>query len=238
MPQLKDNLTVYAGVPWLRDNDRFENYYRNLVKHVDAQITDVTIDGPHKTPAVGRKENLEPGTQSLLYAICDRMNAVVEMFMRTRCSHLWMLDADVEPPPHAVESMIRLDADVVSGIYPSHRKIQDWVTPVAGRMHPDNPCGFYVGREIKYAVGKVFGREQPWSAGAGCMLIKRRVFKQWNPRLKPLRFSRDNGGRRCSADTWFWKRAQDAGFSTLVDGRVVCGHLPEYSLKNMDEWLG
>lgn len=237
MPQLKNNLKIYLGVPWLRD-DHFQKYFKRLQNHVNAQETDVEYVGPYKTPTVGRKANLEPGTQELLDAICDRMNAVVDMFMRTNCTHLWMLDADVEPPPHALETLLRLDVDVASGLYPRHSKINGQVVPVAGRMSPDNPCGGFVYRGLEYALGQVHGEEQPWSAGAGCLLIKRRVFKRWNPKLRPIRFIRSDGVRKCGADTWFWKRCRDAGFTTRVDGRVLCGHLPEYSLSKIDEWLG
>jgi len=236
MPQLKNNLKIYLGVPWLRD-DHFQKYFKRLQNHIDAQETDVEYVGPYKTPTVGRKVSLEPGTQELLDAICDRMNAVVDMFMRTSCTHLWMLDADVEPPPHALETLLRHDVDLASGVYPFHN-FKDCNAMMGGRMPEDNRCGFFAPRDWEYMKGKVMGVEEKVSAGTGCLLIKRRVFKRWNPRLKPIRFTRVNRGQTCGADVWFWKRCQDAGFTARLDANVVCGHQPEHPLSKIDEWLG
>jgi len=82
--------------------------------------------------------------------------------------------------------------------------------------------------------GKVFGAEEHWSGGTGCLLIKRRVFNRYHPKINPIRFNRDGG---CGLDMLFWKRVQDAGFTARVDANVVCSHLPDYRLSEIDEWL-
>lgn len=108
---------------------------------------------------------------------------------------------------------------------------------MGGRMG-DNPCGFFIPRDWNYMKGRVFGVEERVSAGTGCVLIKRRVLKRYHPRLPPLRFTRDGpDGLGCGADVYFWKRAQDMGFTARLDANVVCGHRPNYPLANVDKWL-
>ena len=99
----------------------------------------------------------------------------------------------------------------------------------------DSPCGFFKPRDWDYMKGQVFGVNEPVSAGTGCMLVKRRVFNKWHPNIPPLRFDKNEG--KCGADVYFWKRAQDMGFTARLDANVVCGHRPEYPLSKVDEWL-
>ena len=161
------------------------------------------------------------------------MNAVVDDYMKTDATHLLMVDADVEIPPHTVDTLLRHDVDVASGVYPYHN-FKHCHAMMGGRM-TDNPCGFFAPRDWAYMKGLVMGDEYPVSAGTGCMLVKRRVFKRYHPNIKPLRFNKKGG--ECGADVYFWKRAQDAGFTARLDANVVCGHLPDYPLSHAEEWL-
>lgn len=230
MKKLKDNISVYVGVPWLR-NDGFRSYLGSCLNHIAQQECSVKIMKPQLTsPFSG---SFKSGEQSLLYAIMDRMNCVIDDFMKTDATHLWMIDADVEVPPDALETLLRHDVDLASGVYPFHN-FDHCRAMMFGRMG-DNPCGFFIPRDWDYMKNQVFGDEFPVSGGTGCLLVKRRVFKRYHPRLKALRF--DKKGGACGADVYFWKRVQDAGFTARVDANVVCGHLPEYKLSEIDEWL-
>ena len=173
------------------------------------------------------------GETNRLYAIMGRMNAVIEDYMRTNATHLLMVDADVEIPPHTVETLIRHDVDIASGVYPFHN-FDYCKAMMFGRMG-NNPCGFFHPRNWDYMKGEVFGEEFPVSGGTGCMLIKRRVLKRYHPNIAPLRFDKNEG--KCGADVYFWRRAQDMGFTARVDANVVCGHNPEYPLSKIEEWL-
>jgi len=81
--------------------------------------------------------------------------------------------------------------------------------------------------------GQVLGEDFKVSGANGCMLIKKCVFRRLHPRLPPLRFTRKDN---CGCDTLFWKKIQDAGFTARVDTNVICGHLPEWPLADVDEW--
>ena len=189
---------------------------------------------PHQTPPYAGK--FEEGKQSLLNAIMDRMNAVINKFLSTDATHLWMVDGDVETPPHALDTLLRLDVDIASGVYPFHN-FDKCHAMMFGRMS-DDPCGFFAPRDWAYLKDVILGENEKVSGGTGCMLIKRRVFNIYHPKIPSLRFTRVGPDlQTCGADVYFWKRCQDAGFTGRVHGGVVCGHLPRFPLNKIEEWL-
>ena len=230
LTKLKSNVKVYVGIPWLR-NDHFKGYLGSCLNHLAAQETSVEVMEPELTaPYSG---SFKPGEPSLLYAIMDRMNAVIDNYLKTDATHCLIVDADVELPPHAVEALIMHNVDIATGVYPFHN-FEQCRAMMFGRM-TDNPCGFFAPRDWNYMKGKVMGVDEPVSGGTGCMMIKRRVFRRYHPNIPALRFSKKDG--ECGADVYFWKRAQDMGFTARLDANIVCGHLPEYPLREKDKWL-
>ena len=228
--RLKSKVKVFVGIPWLR-NDEYKSHLASCLNHIGRLETSVEVMKPKPTqPYSG---DFKKGEESLLNAITDRMNAVIDDFMKTDATHCLIVDADVELPPHALETLIRHDVDIASGVYPFHN-FDHCKAMMFGRMG-DNECGFFHPRDWKYMKGEVMGEEYPVSGGTGCILIKRRVFRRYHPKILPLRFNKKEG--RCGGDVYFWKRAQDMGFTARVDANVVCGHNPEYPLNKIDEWL-
>jgi len=201
---------------------------------INAQETDVKLLKPYVTPSHTGK--FQAGEISKLEAIVGRMNNIVDKFMVSNASHLYINDGDVEPPPHAIDTLIRHDVDVASGVYP-YQDFRERNTMVFGRIKPDRPCGNMTTIDWGDMKGRVFGEKDKWSGGSGCLLIKRRVFKKYHPKLSPLRFTRRAPDRTCGADMYFWKRVQDAGFTARVDANVVCGHIPNCRLHDIDKWL-
>ena len=147
--------------------------------------------------------------------------------MRSDCSHLWIVDADVETPHFALEELLFLDVDVASGIYPIHGS-------------PDIMCGGKVGPAPIFKLlfasrenlkGQILGEHELVAGGNGCLLVKRRVVEKYHADAEPIRF-RYLPGKRTS-DIQFFIDCQERGFSARVHGDVVCGHLPELSLKTL-----
>lgn len=229
---LKSNLSVFVGIPSLSRKDRYDSYISSVLNSIRTQKTDITILEPYITPP--HSGIYQHGDRSRLNAITGRMNNIVDRFMTTDATHLFINDGDVETPSHAIDTLIRHNVDVASGVYPFHNF--DSVYSMAfGRVTPnDNPCGKIRPRDWDYMKGHVFGEDEQWGGGTGCVLIKRRVFKRHHHKIAPLRFSRDGD---CGLDIFFWKRVQDAGFTARVDANVVCGHLPKYPLKYIKSWI-
>jgi hypothetical protein len=220
---------VFVGIPNLRDNDNYQRFFSKVVDKIKAQETNVNVFEPYKTPPYSGK--FQQGMPNRLDAITDRLNHIVDKFLTTKATHLWIVDGDVEVPPKALDTLLRLDVDLSSGVYPFHN-FKECNSMMFGRMDKNHPCGYFTPRDWDYLKDQVLGDEFPVAGGNGCMLIKRRVFGRYHARLKPLRFSRKGG---CGCDTYFWKRVQEAGFTARVHGGVACGHLPEIPLKYFEE---
>lgn len=228
---LKNNIRVFVGIPNLSNNDEYSGYIGSVLNHLQRQETTATILPPYITPPHAGK--FHHGRDDRLYAIVGRMNDIVDKFMASDASHLFINDGDVEIPPNCIDTLLRHNVDVVSWVYPL-KSFKDTNAMPFGRIAKDHPCGNFIPRDWAYMRGKIMGVDEAWSGGSGCMLIKKRVFLQYHPQIPPLRFSKDND---CGADKLFWKRCYDMGFSTRVDANIVCGHLPMYRLRDIDEWL-
>ena len=233
MQTLKKKIKIFVGIPNLSNKDRYENYIGSVINHIQAQETPFEIMPPYITPP--HAGVYHHGDDSRLNAIAGRMNVVVDKFMSSDATHVFINDGDVEVPPHGIDTLLRHNVDVASGVYPFHN-FDTANAMLFGRMspNPDYKCGQFIPRDWGSMKGKVFGDGERWSGGTGCMLIKRRVFNKYHPHISPLRFSREGG---CGLDLLFWKRIQDAGFTARVDANVVCGHLPKYRLRDIDKWL-
>lgn len=222
---------MFVGIPNLRNNDEYQRFFPRVINLIKTQETSVKVLEPYKTPPY--PGSFHQGMEDRLDGITDRLNHIIDRFLLTSASHLWIVDGDVEVPPNALDTLLRLDVDLASGVYPFHN-FKQCKAMMFGRMSVDHPCGYFTPRDWDFLREEVLGDEFPVAGGNGCMLIKRRVFSRYSPRVKPIRFSRFGS---CSCDTYFWKRVQDMGFSARVDARVVCGHLPEYPLSKYDKWL-
>ena len=145
---------------------------------------------------------------------------------------LWIVEADVEVPQHALVRLLSDVSDISLGIYPVH---QSDLRLMAGyfQEHPDR---------VKPLVHSVFGVDQlrgkvfsgmVW-AGIGCALIRRRVFES-------LRFVYSEREFRLKVgvhDQLFLFEAQRLGFRVLLRGDVLCGHLPEWPLEKLEAFVG
>lgn len=228
---LKKSLKVFTAIPNLRKGDEYGGYLGSVLNHLHAQETSVKVLEPYITTNYHGK--FKPGEDSKLDAITYQMNRIVDKFMASDATHLFFNDGDVEIPPDTIDTLLRHNVDLASGVYP-FKNFDSVYAMLFGRMAENKPCGNFIPRDWDHMKGRVWGEKDKWSGGSGCMLVKRRVFQRYHPNIPPLRFSRDGG---CSLDTLFWKRVQDAGFTARVDARVVCGHLPEHPLNEINEWL-
>jgi hypothetical protein len=110
-------------------------------------------------------------------------NMIAHCFLKSDCTYLFFIDADVAFDPQDVVKMFELNADVIGGLYP--KKYINW-----GRVHdavkrgvPAEGLGAAAGDY--YVRGDVVrGSPDPVevvSVGTGLMLIHRRVFESLKP---------------------------------------------------------
>ena len=112
-------------------------------------------------------------------------NALAHNFLKTDCSHLMFIDADIRFNPADIPPMIEADKEIICGIYP--KKEINWHTvkaaldngvPVDQLKHH---TGSFVVNLVEYSGSVTVPINQPveiWNGGTGFMLIKRQVFEQ------------------------------------------------------------
>lgn len=234
----KRGIKICPTIPELNMNDRWAAMLPTVISHIKNQdVQGVEVMEPYITPSYSG--SYMEGKMSKLEAITDRINACIDYFMdKTDATHIWLIDGDLEVPKHALRYLLNLDVDIASGIYAFHN---EKYSMMFGKMHkPDddvdeiekkhkfNPRGL-----IGFPGDGIIGGDIRVGGGNGCMLMKRRVFKQWHPQILPLRFVNDIGNM--GSDLLFWYRAQEAGLSCRIHGRVICGHLPQWPLECYSE---
>lgn len=111
-------------------------------------------------------------------------NALTRAFLKSDCTHLFFVDADIRFNPADVPPMIAADKDVICGIYP--KKEINWIT-VARAIEANVPqeqlkhhTGAWVINLLNYADRADVPANEPlevFNGGTGFMLIKRTVFE-------------------------------------------------------------
>lgn len=236
--KLRSSLKVIPTIPNLRMGDKWSAMIPGAIDHIKRQdVQGITLMEPYITSDTNL--NFDEGKMSKLEAITDRLNACIDYFVdKTDATHMWLIDSDVEVPRHALRYLLNLDVDIASGIYPFHNKeAYDKYCFMFGKMRDPNAdaaeqekTNKFVPRGlIGFSGDGVIGRDIRVGGGNGCMLMKRRVFKQWHPQLPSLRFM--NNYKDMGSDLFFWHRAQNAGLTCRVHGRVICGHRPQWPLE-------
>ena len=129
-----------------------------------------------------------PSAMSFMFnesLITRARNSLVHQFLKTDCTHLLFIDADIRFDAGELLHMFDHDLDVMCGIYPKkeinwhsvHKAVLDGVPPEKLKHH----TGSWVINLVDY-VGTVTVRiDTPlevWAGGTGMMLIKREVFEK------------------------------------------------------------
>ena len=110
-------------------------------------------------------------------------NGMTHLFLKSDCTHMLFIDADIQFNPHEVADMIVADKDVICGIYPK-KEINWWSVDnaVKGGVPWDKLKAYTGAFVINLLSGEgsiTIANNQPFevaAAGTGCMLIKRQVF--------------------------------------------------------------
>jgi len=208
-----------VGIPLT--NPRYHRSFRDkIVNHIEASLAEADVKHEIVVSIPTREQGLA--------GVVEATNFLVQKCMDKDWDRLWIVEADVEVPKHALVRLL-CSGDINLGIYPNHRHD---LRMMAGYFeeHWDRvkPCVHSV-FGVEQLRGKVF-ENMVW-AGIGCALIHRRV-------LEEIRFVYDLPlyERKVGVhDQLFLLEAQRLGFKVLLHGDVVCGHLPEWSLQKLEE---
>jgi hypothetical protein len=150
-------------------------------------------------------------------------NGIVSLFLKTDCTHLFFLDADIEPPLDAIERLLALDVPLASGCYPV--LMQQGLRWTLANKDSDN----------KYRlIEHLPSADRPFTVaacGAGCLLIRRDIFDKikwpW------FRWVEREDGTQESEDIFFFRNCNEQGFFVTVDPFVLCNHFKHINLTDL-----
>ena len=223
---------VFPAIPWLVDGNKFEPFLESALAHLKAQkCPDAKVLSPFLS------EPYPPGTtfniKEQMGFLNVKLNEIIEAFLESDATHIWFVDADSEVPPDALQKLLEMDVDIASGISPPHFSKKKstalrWMPPASPEYEWSRP--YYRSYNLRDVYGKTLGEDRIIATGHFCMLCKRRVFEG----APPLRFIYEPP-QRLANEVLFWQTAQELGFTCRINGSVLCGHLPEFSLKTMLE---
>lgn len=112
-------------------------------------------------------------------------NALVHQFMKTKCTHLLFIDADIKFDANDIPLMVQADKDIICGIYP--KKEINWhgvekaVKEGVATNELSKRTGALVVNLVGYTGAVTVPIDKPveiWAGGTGFMLIKRKVFEK------------------------------------------------------------
>jgi hypothetical protein len=143
-------------------------------------------------------------------------NHAAHVVLEQGFQYLWFIDDDVIVPPDAYEILRSNNLDVVSGLY--YRRNEP-IVPVAIVKKPEGGTTWL----SSWTLGQII---RVYYAGAGCMLIRRRVFEVMPPPWFEWMCDRNEApeGERTSEDFTFCRKLEKHGFQTFLDTRVQCLH--------------
>lgn len=133
-------------------------------------------------------------------------NIITNKFLETDCTHLLMIDADVQVLPNLIPDWIARDKDIIGGYVPIWNK--ELQHPRFFAYHKDGN---------KYTdIDPTKGFQKCNVVGSGAIMIKRKVVETIpNPRFRQI--LKKDGTFRMGEDQYFVETANSIGFEVWVD---------------------
>ena len=161
------------------------------------------------------------------YQIDQIRNLIAHWVLTEQYDYLFSVDSDMVLPAHALQSLLRVDSDIVSGVYVQRTEEKKPELYVRTRPHIHADLSM---RNL--SRDEIITAQQPFevdACGFGCVLVKRKVFEI----LKYPHFryhSAIDHAYTVSEDVDFCNMAKIHGFRVMVDPHVQCGHKTTHTL--------
>ena len=149
--------------------------------------------------------------------IRDKYNHARDIVLNDDYEALFTVEADIIPPPFALNRLIQVDADIAYGLYVSRHGKHPWLTlsKVTEQVRGSKGIG-----ETWNERDKMWGNViETAGVGLGCTLIRREVLE-----AIPFRVKNED----IANDWYFAIDAKDRNFTQKHDCGVVCGHIDGY----------
>lgn len=246
---------VFPAIPWLRDGLDFDAYLESCLAHLKAQKIppNVKVLPPFITSTID--DDVEIPKKFRYHITTPKLNEIVDALQESEATHLLLLNADNEIPPDALRQLLEHDVDVASGISIPHKtylyttafRYVPAPTPALLQSEP-----YFKPYKLEELRHKIIGENELVATGHFCCLIKRHIFDAFRFRWPGLKVTKsksvecptchekihvdfDCKKSRHGAELLFWMDAQMFGYSVVIDGHILCGHLPEFPLSELVE---
>ncbi|HIJ66808.1 MAG TPA: hypothetical protein HPP51_00795 [Planctomycetes bacterium] len=176
---------------------------------------------------LSREENVDMGIMRGRPGCYNRNNAVRIFLANKQYTHLFFLDSDTEPPLDAIEKLLKCNALIATGCYAVQmRDGLRWAM-----AYRDSVGKYWLqkkrpSKKIRFRVD---------AAGAGCLLIHRKVLEaiKW----PWFRWLENEDGTQISDDIFFFKKAAEHGFTAICEPAVECRHYKEMEITQLMKLL-
>jgi hypothetical protein len=208
-----------VGIPFTRPG--YHGCFRDrVVRAIETALVRADVDSEIVLSPATKVQGLE--------GVVEATNFLVQKCMEEDWDRLWIVEADVEVPKHALINLLS-EGDINLGIYPNHRHdlrmMSGYFQEHWDKVKPEVKSVY----DICKLKAQVFSG-MVW-AGIGCALIKRSVFEKIRFTYDIREYERKVGVH----DQLFLYEAQCLSFKVLLHGEVLCGHLPEWPLQKLEE---
>lgn len=141
---------------------------------------------------------------------------IVDEFIKSSCTHLFMVDSDTIPPVDVIDKLLAMNVDIATALTPMIRYSKD----AKDYIREYNA----VGLDTKH-LSPDTGIKECLGAGGSCLLIKREaVLRIPRPLFRNV-WEDDLGNKNfISEDIYFITKARKHGFKTFADTSLIALH--------------
>ena len=112
-------------------------------------------------------------------------NTMVNDFIKSDCTHMVFIDADIHFNPHHLFKMVEADVPIICGLYPKKEINWEGVAFAIEKKVPQDQLKYFTGEYVVNMVGDAIEQlvplDKPFEikhGGTGFMVIKREVFEK------------------------------------------------------------
>ncbi len=141
-------------------------------------------------------------------------NVQAERFLASKCSHLFLLDADCNPQDETIQKLLAWELPFISAPHPTRKGADRIIMALVRNSEGYTPHLPALGLQMVDAVG-----------GSG-ILMERRVLECYGPPWFRTLYD-ERGGLDKTEDFWVCERAKEHGFQVWADFSLVQQHIRE-----------
>lgn len=249
-------VATYPGHSYIRD--RFKSHLDALIKATNYPTHVVILWNGDGRPEWYYKEydcqkmSFKFGIKGI-QILEQKHNRLRKIFLRSDCSHFFMLESDNLPPPDTLNRLIAHNVDIVQGTYfvRAEQSIKHFLSDtqenrikygeLAGNWiyvikASDTPC-FWIYENGKCRMAKIEdiipprGLIEVYAGSMGSTLIKRKVLEKITFRIMDEKIQQ-------FTDFLFWHDARIWGYKGYTDTELLIGHVhPKDELHDQEKWF-